>query len=69
VIIIFRSLHKVGGVLAGLEEPTQEMRFLRKPLRKDGHSPFRRAFERKIRVLAEIVPAKRATAPHTWVTD
>jgi hypothetical protein len=59
----------VGGPLAVLEEPTQEMRYLRKLLREDGHFPIRRPVERSLRVLPEIVPAKRATAPHTWVTD
>ena len=51
-----------------LEESTQEMRYLRKLLSEDGH-PFRRTFERSLRILPETVPAKRATAPHTWVTD
>lgn len=45
------------------------MRYLRKLLRKDGHFPFRRTVERRLRVLPEIVPAKRATAPYTWVAD
>lgn len=59
----------MGGPLAVLEEPTQEMRYLRKLLREDGHFPFRRTVEGRFRVLPEIVPAKRATAPYTWVTD
>src|SRR5215218_7609683 len=45
LIIIVRSLHKVGGPLAVLEEPTQEMRYLRRLLREDGHFPFRRTVE------------------------
>ena len=59
----------MGGHLAVFEEPTQEMRYLRKLVRKDGHFPVRRTFERKLRAPPEIVPAKRATAPYTRVTD
>src|SRR5215204_342368 len=69
LIIIVRSLHKVGGPLAVIEEPTQQMRSLRKLLREDGHFPLGRTVEGRLRVLPETGPAKLATAPYTWVTD
>ncbi len=46
VIMIVRRLHKVGELLAVLEEPTQEMRSLRELLSgPDGRFPSRRTFE------------------------
>jgi len=58
VIMIVRRLHKVGELLAVLEEPTPEMRSLRKLLREDGRFPSRRTFERRLRALPETLPAR-----------
>ncbi len=43
-IMIIRRLHKVGELLAVLQEPTQEMRSLRKLLSEDGRFPSRGGF-------------------------
>jgi hypothetical protein len=57
--MIVRRLHRVGELLAVLEEPSQEMRSLRKLLlREDGRFPSRRTFERRLRTLPEILPAR-----------
>jgi hypothetical protein len=58
VIMIVRRLHKVGELLAVLEEPTAEMRSLRELLREDGRFPSRRTFERRLRALPETLPAR-----------
>jgi hypothetical protein len=58
VIMIVRRLHKVGELLAVLEEPTPEMRSLRELLREDGRFPSRRTFERRLRALPETLPAR-----------
>ena len=58
VIMIVRRLHKVGELLAVLEEPTQEMRSLRELLSgPEGRFPCRRTFERRLRALPET-PAR-----------
>lgn len=59
VIMIVRRLHKVGELLAVLEEPTQEMRSLRELLTgPDGRYPSRRTFERRLRALPETLPER-----------
>src|ERR687889_1562677 len=59
VIMIVRRLHKVGELLAVLEEPTAEMRSLRELLlSEDGRFPSRRTFERRLRALPETLPAR-----------
>lgn len=58
VIMIVRRLHKVGELLAVLEEPTDEMRSLRELLREDGRFPSRRTFERRLRSLPETLPER-----------
>jgi Transposase DDE domain len=58
VIMIVRRLHKVGELLAVLEEPTQEMRSLREMLNQDGRFPSRRTFERRLRALPETLPER-----------
>jgi hypothetical protein len=59
VIMIVRRLHKVGELLAVLEEPTQEMRSLCKLLSApEGRFPCRRTFERRLRALPESLPER-----------
>ena len=59
VIMIVRRLHKVGELLAVLEEPTQEMRSLRELLSgPEGRFPTRRTFERRLRALPETLPER-----------
>jgi hypothetical protein len=55
VIMIIRRLHKVGELLAVLEEPTPEMRSLRELLSEEGRFPARRTFERRLRALPETL--------------
>jgi DDE family transposase len=57
-IMIVRRIHRVGELLAVLEEPTQEMRSLRELLTEDGRFPSRRTFERRLRALPETLPAR-----------
>ena len=58
VIMIVRRLHKVGELLAVLDEPTPEMRMVRKLLCEKGRFPARRTFERRMRALPERLPAQ-----------
>src|SRR5215211_3245488 len=58
VIMIVRRLHKVGELLAVLEEPTPEMRSLREVLCEEGRFPSRRTFERRLRALPETLPER-----------
>ena len=59
MVMIVRRLHKVGELLAVLEEPTPEMRSLRKLLSgPDGRFPSRRTFERRLRALPETLPER-----------
>ena len=59
VVMIVRRLHKVGELLAVLEEPTPEMRSLRELLSgADGRFPCRRTFERRLRALPETLPER-----------
>jgi hypothetical protein len=54
-----RRLHKVGELLAVLEEPTQEMQTLRELLREErGRFPSRRTFERRLKALPETLPER-----------
>jgi len=48
VIMIVRRLHKVGELLAVLEEPTPEMSSVRELLKEGGRFPCRRTFERRL---------------------
>ena len=54
VIMIVRRLHRVGELLAVLEEPTPEMHALREVLTENARFPRRRTFERRLRSLPEI---------------
>jgi len=60
VIMIVRRLHKVGELLAVLEEPTPQIRSLRELLGEEGGGrfPSRRTFERRLRALPETLPAR-----------
>jgi hypothetical protein len=59
VIMIVRRIHRVGELLAVLEEPTEEMHALRELLsRADGRFPSRRTFERRLRTLPEALPER-----------
>jgi hypothetical protein len=56
VIMIVRRLHRVGELLAVLDEPTPEMRMVRDLLFEEGHFPSRRTFERRLKALPERLP-------------
>jgi len=56
LIMIVRRLHKVGELLAVLEEPTSEMQTVRSLLHEKGRFPSRRTFERRLKVLPETLP-------------
>lgn len=56
VIMIVRRLHKVGELLAVLDEPTPEMRMVRELLCEKGRFPARRTFERRLGALPERLP-------------
>jgi hypothetical protein len=57
VIMIVRRLHRVGELLAVLEEPTPEMRMVRQLLSEEGRFPTRRTFQiRRLKALPERVP-------------
>jgi hypothetical protein len=56
--MIVRRLHKVGELLAVLEEPTPKMRSLRELLSERGRFPSRRTFERRLRALPETLPER-----------
>ena len=59
VVMIVRRLHKVGELLAVLEEPTQEMHSLRELLSgPEGRFPCRRTFERRLRGLPDTLPER-----------
>jgi hypothetical protein len=56
VIMIVRRLHKVGELLAVLEEPTPEMTMVRELLCEEGRFPCRRTFQRRLKTLPESLP-------------
>ncbi len=51
VVMIVRRLHKVGELLAVLQEETPEMREVRQLLFEGGRFPSRRTFERRLRAM------------------
>ena len=55
-IMIVRRLHRVGELLAVLDEPTPEMRIVRELLHEKGRFPTRRTFERRLKALPERLP-------------
>ena len=56
VIMILRRLHRVGELLAVLEEPTPEMKMVRQLLSEQGRFPTRRTFQRRLKTLPERLP-------------
>lgn len=56
LIMLVRRLHKVGKLLAVLEEPTPEMRTVRGLLSQRGRFPSRRTFKRRLIALPETLP-------------
>lgn len=58
VIMIVRRLHKVGELLAVLEQPTVEMQTLRHLLSEEGAFPSRRTWERRLAALPDTLPAQ-----------
>jgi hypothetical protein len=54
--MIVRRLHRVGELLAVLDEPTSEMRMVRELLHEEGRFPTRRTFERRLKALPETLP-------------
>ena len=56
VIMIVRRLHRVGELLAVLDEPTPEMKIVRELLREEGRFPTRRTFQRRLKALPERLP-------------
>jgi len=56
VIMIVKRLHKVGELLAVLQEDTQEMQKVRQLLSEGGHFPAKRTFERRLKALPEKLP-------------
>ena len=56
VIMIVRRLHKVGELLAVLDEPTPEMKMVRDCLREEERFPSRRTFQRRLKAVPERLP-------------
>jgi hypothetical protein len=56
VIMIVRRLHRVGELLAVLDEPTSEMKMVRELLCEEGRFPCRRTFERRLKALPDTLP-------------
>jgi len=56
LIMIVRRLHKVGELLAVLDEPTPELRMVRELLKEKECFPSRRTFERRLKALPETLP-------------
>ena len=57
VVMIVRRLHRVGELLAVLDEPTSEMSMVRDSLSEEGRFPSRRTFERRLsKALPESLP-------------
>jgi len=56
VIMIIRRLHRVGELLAVLEEPTPEMMMVRQLLAEEERFPSRRTFQRRLKALPEKLP-------------
>ncbi len=53
VIMIVKRLHRVGELLSVLEEPTPEIREVRRLLFEGGRFPSRRTFERRLKTLPQ----------------
>jgi hypothetical protein len=60
VIMLVRDVATVDGLLAILEQPTNEMRALRERLTVNGRFPTRRTWERRLNALPGTLPARIA---------
>ncbi len=58
VVMVVKRLHRVGELLAVLEEDTFEMNAARGLLFENGRLPSRRTFERRLRALPETLPER-----------
>jgi Transposase DDE domain len=58
VIMIVRRLHKVGELLAVLEEESAQMQEVRQLLFEGGRFPSRRTFQRRLKALPNSLPDK-----------
>src|SRR5918999_1848241 len=67
LIMIVRRLHKVGELLAALDEPTPEMRMVCELLREEGRFPCRRTFERRLKALPATLPEQIGCLGHHLV--
>jgi hypothetical protein len=56
VIMIVRRLHKVGELLAVLEEESAQMQEVRQLLFEGGRFPSRRTFQRRLKALPDSLP-------------
>src|SRR5215210_580366 len=56
VIMIVRRLHKVGELLAVLEEESAQMQQVRQLLFEGGRFPSRRTFQRRLKALPDSLP-------------
>ena len=56
VIMIVRRLHKVGELLAVLQEDTLQMREVRQLLSEGGRFPSKRTFQRRLKALPNSLP-------------
>ncbi len=56
VIMIVRRLHKVGELLAVLEEESAQMQEVRRLLFEGGRFPSRRTFQRRLKALPDSLP-------------
>ena len=67
IMLLRRLLHKVGELLAVLEEPTPEMQLVRGLLSERGRFPSRRTFERRLKALPEKLPEQiGCLGRHLW---
>ena len=58
VIMIVRRLHKVGELLAVLEEESAQMQEVRRLLFEGGRFPSRRTFQRRLKALPDSLPVQ-----------
>ena len=56
LIMIVKRLHKVGELLAVLEEQTPQMQQVRQLLSEGGRFPSKRTFERRLKALPNSLP-------------
>lgn len=56
--MIVRHLHQVHELLSVLDQPTEEMRTLRRLLTHNGRYPTRRTWERRLKAMPETLPAQ-----------